>query len=927
MDKIVLSFVVEETLAKVDSFITDETVRAWNLGGARRRLLELLSEIRDLLLSAEEKQMGNHMRLKEVAYGAQDILDELAFEILRPKITGFNFLKNLIFSLKLAHKVKIVNQSLDKFKNEIRFPLQFLYESDGRIIPRHRVIDSVLDNYPVVGREDDASKIVNLLTHSSDQQVLTVVPIVGMGGLGKTSLAKLVCRQVMALSLFDFKMWVCVSENSDEQNVLGQMLRSSNATMGVLSLTNKDAMLQQLEKELARKKFLLVLDDVCEDVSRWWDDFRTWLLKNCTNNGNVVLVTTRSEEVASIVETSSQHRHTLGFLSDDECWFILKERALRNVPAHELVLFNLEVIGREIAKQCKGVPLAAKVLSGTLRFYRDEGAWLRIRDSLFLKAMNNEENVEFILKLSFDHFPSYLKACLAICSVFPKGFSIIKEDLIQLWMAERFANSCDMGNEYFHALLANSFFHDAESDDDGNVIKCKMHNLVHDLALSLAKSEMRIHYLYADYQSSRTSESLPKNKAKYLSTIILNGAPFQRSWNSKSLRTLYLNDIDMESLSSSLSKLKHFKYLHVSNTKTSPLPKSIVEIYMLQILTLSNCSCEQLPFLGNLPFLKFLKISHMERVKCIGNESDEGNSSRHELRLFPALKSLSLSWMENLTEWIPPSHGNRVVIFPLLENLSIQCCAKLTGFPMRDLSALVKMEIKECEELRFIFDEQKSFPSVKTLSIVGCPKLTYLRNWLLSNDSYEEFRVRRCEWLRFIPEDLGMQRSLISLQIYCCKGLRFFSEEILCKLTQLRKLSIGAFSEKLDDFRYLNRIKDLRRLEELEIWGSDVFGRKMSVLPNQLQKLARLQSLKIKGFTAMEALPEWLGDLQSLETISLNYCWQLQHQSTAAMIQRLFKLRRVYIYGCHTLEDHKSHWMEFSGALFRRREWTRRMIL
>ncbi|XP_065874512.1 putative disease resistance protein At3g14460 [Euphorbia lathyris] len=369
----------------------------------------------------------------------------------------------------------------------------------------------------------------------------------------------------------------------------------------------------------------------------------------------------------------------------------------------------------------------------------------------------------------------------------------------------------------------------------------------------------------------------------------------------------------MEILSSSVNKLKHLRYLHVSNAKLRMLPKSITEICMVQILTLSNCSCEQLPLLGDLPCLRFLKISHMERVKCIGNESYECNSSRHELTLFPALESLSLSWMENLTAWCRPSHANKVVIFPCLENLSIQSCAKLTGFPMRDLSTLTKIEIKDCEELRFIFDEHKSFPSIITLSIIGCPKLTRLRNWLLFNMSCQEFRVRRCEWLKFIPEDLGMLSSLISLQIYCCKGLGFFSEEILCKLTQLRKLSIGAFSEKLDDFRYLNRIKDLGYLEELEIWGSDVFGRKMSVLPNQLQHLDSLQSLKIKGFTAMEALPEWLGDLQSLETISLNYCWQLQHQSTAAMIQRLFKLRRVYIYGCHTLEEHKSDWMEFSG--------------
>ncbi|WCJ19619.1 hypothetical protein M5689_001903 [Euphorbia peplus] len=326
-------------------------------------------------------------------------------------------------------------------------------------------------------------------------------------------------------------------------------------------------------------------------------------------------------------------------------------------------------------------------------------------------------------------------------------------------------------------------------------------------------------------------------------------------------------------------------------------------------LSLERCwNCVQLPRLGDLYHLQFLKINHMGKVKHIGNEFygiDSERSSIGCFRLFPALKSLSISRMENLTEWSSPSDGSKVVVFPCLENLSIQSCPKLTGFLMRDLSELVKLEIRDCEELRLLFDKQQSFPFLTSLSIVGCSKLTEFYNLLLASMCFKELSVRRCEWLMFIPNNFGKLSYLTSLEIYCCKRLRYFPNEILCKLTQLQNLSIGAFSQELDDFRYLNQIKDLPCLEELEIWGSDFFGREMSSLPNQLQHLSVLKSLKIMGFTAMEDLPEWLTNLQSLNSLSLDYCRHLGCRSTAEIMKHLSSIRDLYIGCCPILAESK----------------------
>ncbi|KAF2296369.1 hypothetical protein GH714_037590 [Hevea brasiliensis] len=441
---------------------------AWNLKDDLKGLRESLTMIRAVLLDAEEQQTKREpvrlwlKKLREVAYEAEDVLDELAYENLR-------------------RKVEMQEQSGSEIKNEaMGYGLQVV--TKDRIMPQidlDRVTDSVLDD-PVVGREADVSKIVNLLNCSNDQQVLTIVSIVGMGGLGKTTLAKLVCQEVMEKKFFDLKIWVCVSDNFDDQRILGEMLQTLNANMG--GLTNKDAVLQELEKALEGKKFLLVLDDV-------WNE----------------------------------------------------ERAFGNGEAS--IPLDLECIGKEIAKKCRGVPLAAKVL-------------------------DNKDNVESVLKLSFDHLPPFLKPCFAYCSIFPKDFDIAKKELVQLWMAEGFLGS--------------------SSQDEGNK-SSKCNNF----------------------------DSILKRDAKKLRSLFIKEIAFDGSWKLKRLRTLNLEDANIEELPSSIGKLKHLRYLNVSGTKIEVLPESITKLYNLQTLKFSWCnSLKEVPRnkmcnLISLRHIEFSKDDHM----------------------------------------------------------------------------------------------------------------------------------------------------------------------------------------------------------------------------------------------------------------------------------------------------------------------------
>ncbi|XP_057989891.1 disease resistance protein RGA2 [Hevea brasiliensis] len=976
----------------------------------------------------------------------------------------------------MAHKVRKINDSLNKIKNEaIGFGLQVL--SRDRIMPQmdlDQVTDSVLDN-PVVGREADVFKIVNLLSCSSDQQVLTIVPIVSMGGLGKTALAKLACQEVIEKRLFDLQIWVCVSDHFDCARILGEMLQTLNANTG--GMTNKDSILQQLEKELENKKFLLVLDDVWNNESERWNELKTRLIRISRNSGNAILVTTRSEKVASIVETSTHCSHTLNLLSDDECWSIMKERAFGSEP----IPLDLECIGKEIAKKCGGVPLVAKVLGGTMGLKRDKEAWLSIKSNNVLNASDNKDNTESILKLSFDHLPPYLKSCFAYCSIFPKDFRIKKEELIQLRMAEGLLglSNEDEGNMYYNALLQNSLFQDVERDEFGNIIACKMHDLVHDLALSLSKSETLnlencsigddiscVRRSYVDSQNATILMAVSKGNVKKLRSLFIKDDVFDESWKMKSLQALNLNGAYIEKLPSSVGKLKHLRYLDISWTDIKVLPESITKLYNLQTLIFLRCYslkevprnkicnlislrhiefddddhmpsmmgsltclqtlrlfvvgpnrggsiqeleflnqlsgeleikyleevrdkeeakksnlqgktklkalrfvwsyravissndeqvleslephpnieririynylgekfppwlymmkilsegdsfivfdklmelhlvdckwCDELPRLGHLRHLKMLEIGGMHKISCIGNEfySIDGRNTSHAGRLFPALEQLSIYDMESLVEWKAPpvDEGGESSVFSCLEELSIFICPRLRKIPLSNLSLLRRLSIKACNEL--LFDEVHSFPSLKSITIGECSKLTYLPSGLKSSTSLESLEIYSCEGLTSISKYLGELHYLNNLQIMECQNFSYFPETILAglSLTRLRNLQVGSFLEELDSFPFLNSIQELSSLECLTIFGDH--GGRIKSLPDQLQCLTGLNSLSICSFKGVEALPEWLGNLLSLQFLEIWNCDNLKYLPTATAMQRLSKLRKLNIFGC-----------------------------
>lgn len=176
----------------------------------------------------------------------------------------------------------------------------------------------------------------------------------GIAGLGKTTVAKSVYNHIEISSHFQQKVWVCVSTTFEVENILSGIL--GNLKPEKSALRGKAAIIKNLQGDLEGKRYLLVLDDVWNEDLRKWDDLRTCLLSIRGTQGSNIIVTTRKAKVAQIMETLPTC--DMRKLSDDECWLILKHKA---VPARSMLPEDQERIGKEIAKKCGGVPLVAKV--------------------------------------------------------------------------------------------------------------------------------------------------------------------------------------------------------------------------------------------------------------------------------------------------------------------------------------------------------------------------------------------------------------------------------------------------------------------------------------------------------------------------------------------------------------------------------------
>ncbi|KAK4382617.1 putative disease resistance protein RGA3, partial [Sesamum angolense] len=250
--------------------------------------------------------------------------------------------------------------------------------------------------------------------------------------------------------------------------------------------TELDPLQRLLRERLQGRRFLLVLDDVWNENQVVWDDLKEVL--RCGSKGSVLLVTTRIEKVALMMATMDVHH--IGCLSEEDSWFLFRQRAFTTGVEEESHI----AIGKTIVKKCGGVPLAIKALGSLMRFKSHESEWLAVKESEIWQLSDDENDIFPALRLSYYNLAPQMRQCFAYCCLFPKDHVMKEKQLIQLWMANGFVPSQDQNDLYFSGhlifkeLVWRSFLQDVEINSKGDVT-CKMHDLMHDLAVSIMKHE------------------------------------------------------------------------------------------------------------------------------------------------------------------------------------------------------------------------------------------------------------------------------------------------------------------------------------------------------------------------------------------------------------------------------------------------------
>ncbi|XP_058107175.1 disease resistance protein RGA2-like isoform X2 [Magnolia sinica] len=604
---------------KVRSFLS--SVNCFNHVVLRHKIGSRIKEVRGRLDSIEKEKS----RLGLIVYCAErERMDsEVRQREMRDRETSS--LPDQLFIVGRGDEKKVIVDSLlGGSSGEVKEVPLLVGESSGEVkeVPL------------LVGESSGEVKEVPLLLGGSrgEVNVPLVISIVGMGGLGKTTLAQLTYNDEKVKGHFHPRMWVYVSQDFDVKRITESIIKSADTKFkgGNLNLNELQTHLREM---LRAKRFLLVLDDIWSDDSEKWDKLR--LPFQDAALGSRIIITTRNEKVAFAMGTA--HTHNLAALSDDDCWLVFRRKAFEHRNAEERLA--LETIGREIVNKCGGVPLAAKTIGSAMCSRSTREEWeLVLRDEIW-NSGDVLGGVLPALLLSYHDLSPVLKECFSYFSIFPKGFVIEKDMMVKLWVAQGFIGSdlsSDMeksGGLYFNDLLRRSLLQDAEPDDDGNIRQCKMHDLVHDLAQSVAGSDFSLVHIgkKASLNFNNVRHSLLSNdetvneadevayisatlyKAHKLRTLFLESTismvPRMSFHHWRRLRALDLSYTSIEKLSPTVGHLKHLRFLDLSWTGIEELPEEVCNCLNLQTLRLNYCDK-----LRKLPrgMKKLISLKHLE---------------------------------------------------------------------------------------------------------------------------------------------------------------------------------------------------------------------------------------------------------------------------------------------------------------------------
>ncbi|KAJ3671442.1 hypothetical protein LUZ60_007521 [Juncus effusus] len=713
-----------------------------------------------------------------------------------------------------------------------------------------RETGSLLTESAVVGLENELNVMVDWLTAKpvghEKKGPLSAFAIFGIGGMGKTTLAQLVCNDQRVIGNFDLIAWVCVSDNSgavDAKTVIRKIIE--DVTKEKCGLDNLNALQNNLKEKVACKKLLLVFDDVWrDDMLSEWEKIVAPL--KFGQGGNKIVLTTRMKSVADMIVgliDGEKKCVKLNGLEEGDFKTLFYRHAFAGADPSEHQ--HLHEIGNKIANKLWACPLAAKVIGGVLSNGIDFQFWNKILHEDILNTHTNKDNVMNILKLSYHHLPAHLQLCFRYCSIFPQDYRFKKDELAKMWMgsglvphdAHQKSRPEDVADECFNQLVGKSFFSMERTNEHSGETGIEyyfVHDLLHELAQSVSAGEcLRI----------TDDDAVIPRTIRHLSIAMKSYFTLKEICNLNKLHTLVISeehDSDDEiPLNEIISGLKGLRLLRLSMIREYKFPSSIGDLIHLRYLSLEGwwTSGEQVHWFPR----SIYRLYHLEIMQLKWNASISINES--EMKSMCKLINLRYLTLPFYSYHLIPRVGE----LSSLQELNAFYVKNTSGYkitelkPLKDLHKLCIYDLNNVNKPKDAIEAQLSRKAhLKSLELYWCHK---------------PFRdgVRD----EHVADNLHPPVNLNELQISGYVGVRspcWMANQACCNLT-IVKLYKCLRWEHLPPLGQLNSLKHLylKSMNAVKKIGHSFYGNGANL------GACVFPSLRFLEFDDMPEWVEWVG--------------------------------------------------------------------
>ncbi|XP_073294600.1 putative late blight resistance protein homolog R1C-3 [Primulina huaijiensis] len=454
-----------------------------------RSLLQNITFLQDFLeefsLTRGDEIQELEEKIARSAYAAEDIIESYALDQNLEDSEAGSQRSSLLFYQDLQKVIEeIISMKKDVMKIKQTEGIKFTQQPRKAETAGSSLRGASNRKNTMVGFDEDLIQIMETLT--GDESNLQILSIVGMGGIGKTTLAKNVLENPLIVNHFDLHSWVTISQQYSVHKILLSLLKE----IGVEEITQEhdDELGLSLHKSLFHRRYFIVMDDIWN--IQVWDDIKRFFPDN--NNGSRVMITTRLLNVADNFCSCTPHQ--LHCLDKDQSWALFCDKVFGKESCCPP---ELEEVGKTIVRNCGGLPLAIVAISGLLaESSKTVEYWEYVaNDTKAALTMGGDGLCFEILSLSYKHLPVRLKPCFLYMAIFPEDCEISISRLVKIWVAEgilkpiRSRSLEEIAEDNIKDLIDRNLIQVHGYGSANKIKTCTIHDLLRDLCLREAQKE------------------------------------------------------------------------------------------------------------------------------------------------------------------------------------------------------------------------------------------------------------------------------------------------------------------------------------------------------------------------------------------------------------------------------------------------------